>query len=102
MTTRKQIAEAFRAARVISKEEMDAGCYGYICIALRRAATTKVISRHAARNATEVVMKRLGGCFSLGDWLRDFSRVPGAEITPAAVKAHRLAWLDRLIAEFES
>lgn len=94
---RRQIAAAFRAAKSrLARDEADVrnGRERFICFALAMA-------RHAASDdASRIVGDRLGRSYSLGGWLKTHG-VEEREITLDRLQAHRHAWLDLLIKEFE-
>jgi hypothetical protein len=79
----------------------------FICIAIITAAAhCKRITKEDVERCTEVVESRLEGAYTLEGWLNDRGCVPGHELCDRATKdriqAHRHAWLDLLIAEFET
>ena len=71
---------------------------GFICSCIRRVRAPWPDKHRALR----VIRERMGGCMALGDWLRYEHDVPDEDITATLVQAHRTAWLDLLIAEFEA
>lgn len=80
----------------------------FICSAIDTVNTSEhtdvVTKEHTWRIAKEVKMRikqRIYPCDTLYFWLRD-QGIPDGDITDARLQAHRLAWVDILIAEFES
>jgi hypothetical protein len=99
MTDRKAIAAAFRAAKPLLWDgvggEIPFGKTRFICFAIRLAATKS----HWA--AEEVISKRIGGKYSsMAVWL-SYQDISNSSMTDARLQAHRHAWPDMLIAEFE-
>lgn len=93
--TNKDIAAAFRAA----KPQLNRGIRGkrpeFICCALDN-------SKHqAARDAKNIIHKRLGDCFTVEVWLFDKGYRNNTNMS-RKVQAWRHAWLDSLIVEFEN
>lgn len=93
---RLQIAQAFRAAKELlwdGRGQWPDGTDLFICFAI-------VGSGHPSeQDACAIVHERLDGQPALGTWLMaqgitDFTR--------QQLQAHRHAWLDQLIEEFES
>ena len=79
----------------------------FICIAITTAAAhSKRITKEDVERCTEVVESRLKGAYTLEGWLNDWGCVPAHELcdrtTKDRIQAHRHAWVDMLIAEFES
>lgn len=100
MTDRKAIAAAFRAAKPLLWDGV--GLQGsknrFICYAISE-------SKHRAKSAAvRVIRERLYcskfNCDSLCLWLEN-QGIKWRQITPRRLQAHRHAWLDMLIAEFE-
>lgn len=89
MTTeqRAEMRKAFEHALQCIKAES----VGFICVTMRRD--------HPAR---ELVMQRLGGAYTLEDWLTKVCGVTDDELeaNPDKVRATRIAWLESLIKEF--
>jgi hypothetical protein len=97
-TDRKAIAAAFRAAKPLLWDGASNGGERFICHAINE-------SNHSARFAAmRVIQERLNcaqrGCYSLCRWL-EFQGIAWRHLTPKRLQAHRHAWLDMLIAEFE-
>lgn len=94
---RKQIAEAFRAA----KRSLERKGYGYICVELDR------VRAPGAAAAKRIIAERMEAVdnidyFSLETWLLINDNAKTKHITPDNMLAYRLRWLDALIKEFES
>lgn len=94
---RAGIAAAFRAAKPLLWDGAPdrPGQHDFICFALDATAYRY---RHTARN---IVRERLDGYLSMCTWLAR-QGVRKKQMTPTRVQAHRHAWLDMLIAEFEA
>lgn len=92
---RRGIAEAFRAAKARLWDGNGSWPFDrdrYICRALENCG-------HPSKKvAKEIIRTRLRGAPSLGWWL---SEVHGIDGTQSQLQAHRHAWLDKLIEEFE-
>lgn len=88
---RRQIARAFDFARVQLKN----GKSAYICLALEK------LPRYERHGAVRVVRDRLKGHYTLGSWLVA-QGIPWDEVYDdlARQRAHRVAWLEKLIDEF--
>lgn len=99
VVTRKQIAEAFKAAKPYLKKgeipESPNDCT-FICFALAYCKAPA----HATDAAAEVIMERLYPCSSVYGWLQQHAGVPGVDITPENLQKYRHRWLDSLIEEF--
>jgi hypothetical protein len=97
MTDRKAIAAAFRAAKSLlwdGAPSFYADKFTFICNAL-------VDSRHEARHAaSDVIRIRLSPFNFLNQWLKH-KGIDAEDYPPERLQAHRHAWLDMLIAEFE-
>jgi hypothetical protein len=79
----------------------------FICIAiLTAAAHTKRITEEDKSRCTDIVESRLEGAYTMGGWLNDRGCVPENFLNDHnildRIQAHRHAWVDMLIAEFES
>lgn len=93
---RLQIAQAFRAAKQVlwdGRGQWQDGTDLFICFAIERSG------HPSEQDACAIVHERLDGRPSLGTWLMaqgitDFTR--------RQLQAHRHAWLDQLIEEFDS
>lgn len=100
-TTRQAIAAAFRAAKSCLWDGVSPRGFGnetrYICIGL-----TAVSDPLVRQDACRIINSRLCGRPSLEGWLFAEAGVHEADLTDARVQAHRHAWLDQLIAEFEA
>jgi len=69
----------------------------YICHAI-----TSTLSQREASHAKGIVMSRLSGAVTLDTWLITHAGIQVDDMTPARMQAHRHAWLDLLIAEFQA
>ena len=100
MTDRKAIAAAFRAAKPLLWDGRGSPGYfephEYICLALEATDADEW------RQARSVIRVRIGGSQmrTIEEWLID-QGIPRKQMTPKRLQAHRHAWLDMLIAEFE-
>ena len=97
MATNKQIADAFRAAKILIKN----GSEEFICIALFE------VDKPGSEAAIKVIEARLGMSLTLEGWLVSRGHATRDEVLysrDAALKMQitRLAWLDSLIAEFDA
>ena len=104
MTTRTQIADAFRIAR----QSIANNPTGFICNSL--PLTTE--AGKAGKAAERIIHERMGyiergpsggseGPFTLQSWLRLHGHWQGIEPVPSRImQAYRLRWLDALIEEF--
>lgn len=95
---RKQIAAAFRSARPFLWSGMGIkgpGQTDAICFAIEKAM------HEAAKGAIDVISERLGAHAFLWSWLVE-QGISRSDMTPERMQAHRHAWLDLLIKEFES
>lgn len=93
--TAQGIANAFRAAkhRLWNGLGSTDGYRSVICFALGDG--------RSAGRAREIVMLRLSPHSTLTDWL--YGQGVDMDVAPiSALQAHRHAWLDRLIAEFDA
>ena len=101
--TNKQIANAFRkAVPFLRTDELDGGKTSFICFAVDDATDCGRVDRRACDKACEIIGKRLGvGCGSIHTWLRR-QGIPEKDLTHDRVQAHRHAWLQQLIKEFET
>lgn len=96
---RREIAEAFKAAKTYLWDgREDAWKSTCICKALDDTR----LQPETVRRAKLLIMKRLGGYFSVYAWLRDFAKVPSEQLSDQNVQTHRHAWLDLLIEELTS
>lgn len=97
MTDRKAIAAAFRAAKPLlwdGTPSLYADKFTFICNAL-------IDSRHEARHAAcDVVNAKLWPFSFLNQWLMH-KGIDVDDYPPECLQAHRHAWLDMLIEEFE-
>ena len=93
---RLAIASAFAAAR-LRLWNGHPGTKGdrFICHALFGPDTSN-------QQAVDVVMERLGGHYTLEDWISSKLGVPSDARTPQDVQGFRLRWLDSLIKEFSA
>jgi hypothetical protein len=79
----------------------------FICIATTTAAAhSKRITNEDVERCTDIVESRLEGAYTMEGWLNDRGCVPEYELcdrtTKDRIQAHRHAWVDMLIAEFEA
>jgi hypothetical protein len=96
-TDRKAIAAAFRAAKPLLWDGRGSQktAEEFICIAL-------LVSRHpSARLAEEIVASRIRPYTTLSTWLSETHGIRWIRFPSRGLQAHRHAWLDMLIAEFE-
>ena len=97
MTDRKAIAAAFRAAKSNlwdGEPSFYVDKFTFICNAL-------MFSKHEAWYAArEVIKARLLPFHCLTSWL-EHKGIDAKDYPPECLQAHRHAWLDKLIAEFE-
>ena len=103
MTTRTEIADAFRVAR----QSIANNPTGFICNALP-------FRTEAGEAAERIIHERMGyvergpsgyseGPFTLQAWLRLHGHWLGTEPVPSQImQAYRLRWLDALIEEFSA
>jgi len=103
----KELHQAFLAARNYIHN------LGFICVALDRACYRGEITERQASNAIALVRERLGGHYTLNNWVCE--NIPGfREIQEEAhardeydhethdmVQEFRVRWLDALIEEFK-
>jgi hypothetical protein len=99
--TKQHLAETYEETCTYTRKEK------FICIAITIAANNnKRITDKDVERCTHVVESRLEGTYTLEGWLVDKSCIPDYELcghsTKDRIQAHRHAWLDLLIAEFES
>lgn len=107
--TRAAILRALRAARPLiwdgtGQEPASIGANKtiYICDALLHAHINGAIKERDFLHAKYLINKRINYRFSLTQWLVDDAGVPCEDITTARLQAHRIAWVDHLIAEFSA
>jgi hypothetical protein len=80
----------------------------FICIATTTAAAyTKRMTSRDIERCEDVIKSRMGGVYTLEGWLADRGCVARdyyltERTTKDRIQAHRHAWLDSLIAEFEA
>jgi hypothetical protein len=79
----------------------------FICIAITTAAAyTKRMTSRDIERCEGIVKSRMDGAYTMEGWLVDLGCIPEYELCYRAIKdriqAHRHAWLDSLIAEFEA
>jgi hypothetical protein len=78
----------------------------FICIAISTSQQKTNMSIEDAARCEHMVSSRLGSEYTLEGWLNDRGCVPEFELcdrtTKDRIQAHRHAWLDLLIAEFEA
>ena len=104
MVTNKDIAAKFRAAKkTLPYHDNDRDKSPFICDNLLDSGGP------AAREAKDIISERLGGCWSIEDWLVDNGYIPErlahqkySKDTQDLIQAYRHRWLDALIAEFEN
>lgn len=105
----KQIANALKEAVpfLMTKEaEQKAEPYRkdwFICLALRLAAMApeSKISQRSLTATRAIINRRLEGYDTLPLWLEHKAKIPTKLLTFNNVQAHRHAWLQSLIKEFE-
>jgi hypothetical protein len=106
-------SEVFTRAKQNLAKDYDETCNSptkekFICIAITTAAAyTKRITDKDVERCEDVIKSRMDGAYTLEGWLAargcvahdyfQFSRT-----TKDRIQAHRHAWLDLLIAEFEA
>jgi hypothetical protein len=105
-------SEVFKRAKQHLAKDYDETCNApskekFICIAITTAAAhSKRITNEDVERCTEVVESRLEGVYTLEGWLVDRGCIPEYGLcertTKDRIQAHRHAWLDLLIAEFEA
>lgn len=97
MTTRHDIAAAFKQARPLIASEQER----FICVALTFGRFHPLKS--AGEAAEEIVMERIehgsGGYFTLDTWVTE-RVLHGHQPSLKDMQAFRLRWLDSLIVEF--
>jgi hypothetical protein len=79
----------------------------FICLSISIAAAhCKRMTVADVKRCEDVIKSRMGGVYTLEGWLAGRGCVPEYELCDLATKdriqAHRHAWLDSLIAEFEA
>jgi hypothetical protein len=77
--------------------------YGPICYAISSAycGTVKSEKGQAHLRVRKMIMYRLYPACVMGDWLADHG-ISRKDITSQALQAHRHAWVDQLIVEFQA
>ena len=105
--TRHQIAAAFRAAKPYLWDGLS-NCNTqikrqFICDAICLARSSAEFGdKGAYTEAKNIIGSRLGVAMTLTEWLRQRG-IPRDQLNNCArIQAHRHAWLDQLIAEFEA
>lgn len=80
-----------------------AGKVRYICNAVHRTDGRRRSGAWgiAASEIKDMITTRINHCATLEAWLRE-QGIDHDTITPIAIQAHRLAWIDILIEEFNS
>lgn len=99
---RAKIAYAFECAKQYlwngSCSDLSVGKFEFICNALSRARLTGEITDDVYHNAIHVLTSRLDQSRTLSGWLRG----KGVDSQDnVRLQAHRLAWLNLLIKEFQ-
>ena len=79
----------------------------FICLALVTAAAhSKRVTDADVKRCDEIIESRMGGAYVMEKWLAARGYIPDYELcshgTKDRIQAHRHAWVDMLIAEFES
>ena len=79
----------------------------FICIAITTAAAyTKRMTSRDIERCEGIIKSRMDGAYTLENWLVDRGCIPVAFLNDRnildRIQAHRHAWLDLLIAEFEA
>ena len=105
-------SEVFKQAKQHLAMDYDETCNDpskgkFICIAITIAAENcKRITVADVKRCEDVIKSRMGGAYTLEGWLVDRGCIPEYELcdltTKDRIQAHRHAWLDYLIAEFEA
>ena len=103
MATRKEICEAFKAAKAITALSAGECCaggwrgeygkYEFICHAL-----DKLHEMPGAKGAKSVIIARFNS--TIYGWLNDVAKVPSRYLTDDNVQAYKHRWLDSVIEEF--
>jgi hypothetical protein len=105
-------SEAFKRAKqhlaMDFKETLNgSGKEKFICIAITVAAAhCKRMTDEAVERCEDVIKSRMGGAYTLEGWLVDRGCISETFLNDHnildRIQAHRHAWLDSLIAEFEA
>jgi hypothetical protein len=105
-------SEVFKQAKQHLAKDCDEARYGYdkekfICIAITTAAANcRRITDADVKRCTEIVESRIGKPYTMEGWLESKGCVPEYELrdrtTKDRIQAHRRAWINMLIAEFEA
>lgn len=98
---KEHLAKNLHEVCIISRKQK------FICLAIITAAAhSKRVTAADVERCDEIVESRMGGAYVMESWLAvrgyvpEYSRLDRA--TKDRIQAHRHAWLDLLIAEFES
>ena len=107
MRTSEVLKHAKRYLAKDYSETCNTGKEKFICIAIYTAAAhTKRITDRDVERCRKIVESRLEGKETIESWLVTRGCIPEYSICDRAIKdriqQHRHAWLDLLIAEFES
>jgi hypothetical protein len=105
-------SEVFRQAKQRLAVDYDETCNDpskekFICIAITvAAANCKRITVKDVERCEDVIKSRMDGVYTLEGWLVDRGCIPEAFLNDHnildRIQAHRHAWVDMLIAEFEA
>lgn len=108
-TNKTAILRALKAARPLiwngkgpSPDASETNTNPYICDAILQAFRNGDITDDEKQAAKDLINDRINHRFSLKEWLELDCGIHRSEITPARVQAHRIAWVDQLIAEFSA
>ena len=103
MVSNKQIARIFRRAMTFLWDGVDIQSLQYtseyICYAIAWGRREPDQAEYKAR---KIITQRLNGYSSVGSWLHWYHDIPSSELTAQKLQAHRRAWLEMLIKEFET
>ena len=94
-------------AKNIQETRDRSGKQKFICLALTTAAAhSKRVTDEDVKRCDEIIESRMDRAYTMERWLFWQGCVPGYftldRATRGRIQAHRHAWLDLLIAEFES
>lgn len=109
MTTRKQIHDAFVAAKgKVAANQLESAWgqgrkrkHEYICHALDESPRSHREGSRAAKALIEQRFKlKCSSCANIQLWLEDVAKVPAHQLTSNNLQAYRHRWLDSVIKEF--
>jgi hypothetical protein len=94
-------------AKNIQETRDHSGKQKFICLALTTAAAhSKRVTDEDVKRCDEIIESRMDRAYTMESWLAERGYVPYYfaldRTTKDLIQAHRHAWLDLLIAEFES